>query len=326
MKLGYFLSSEEHSAKTLVDHAIAAEEAGFDSIFISDHYHPWIDAQGESPFVWSVIGAIAARTNLEITTGVTCPTVRIHPAVIAQAAATSQLLCDGRFRLGVGTGENLNEHILGDHWPSAAVRLEMLEEAVEILRGLWEGGVYNHRGPHFTVENARIYSLPGAPPPIIVSGFGPKAVEAAARFGDGFVTTQPNPEYVELYRKSGRGPALGVTKVCWAADEALARKTAFELWPTEALTGQLSQELPMPKHFEEAASVVTEEMVAETVPCGADPEHHLAALQKYVDAGFDELFVNQIGDDAQGFFDFFNAEIRPKLAGCGLTTSDQECP
>src|SRR3984885_11642993 len=139
MKFGYFLSSEEHSPKELLDQAIAAEEARFSSVFISDHFHPWIGRQGESPFVWSVIGAIAARTDLEITTGVTCPTVRIHPAIIAQAAAPSQLLAGGRFRLGVGTGEKLNEHILGDRWPSAAVRLEMLEEAIEVLRGLWTG-------------------------------------------------------------------------------------------------------------------------------------------------------------------------------------------
>jgi G6PDH family F420-dependent oxidoreductase len=313
VKFGYFLLSEEHSPNKLLEDAIAAEQAGFDSIFISDHYHPWTDRQGESPFVWSVIGAIAARTNLEITTGVTCPTVRIHPAVIAQAAATSQLLARGRFRLGVGTGENLNEHIVGERWPSAEVRLEMLEEAIEVLRGLWKGGVYNHHGPYFTVENARIYSLPDVPPPILVSGFGPDAIEAASRIGDGFITTRPNAEFVTQYRSAGRGPALAATKVCWAADEASARKTAFELWPTEALSGQLSQELPSPKHFEEATSIVTEEMVAENVPCGPDPERHLQALKKYVDAGFDELFINQIGDDAKGFFEFFNAEIRPKL-------------
>ncbi len=313
MKLGYFLSSEEHTPRELLEHAIAAEEAGFESILISDHFHPWIDRQGQSPFVWSVIGAIAARTDLEITTGVTCPTVRIHPAIIAQAAATSRLLAEGRFRLGVGTGEKLNEHILGDRWPPAAVRLEMLEEAIEVMRGLWEGGVYSHHGPHFTVENARIYSLPETPPPIIVSGFGEQSIDVAARVGDGFVTTRPLAEHVKRYRNSGSGPAIGVTKVCWAADEQTARRTAFELWPTEAVSGELSQELPVPRHFEQVVSIVTEEMVAESVPCGPDPECHLAALGEYVEAGFDELYINQIGDDAKGFFAFFNAEIRPKL-------------
>jgi G6PDH family F420-dependent oxidoreductase len=316
MKFGYFLSSEEHTPAELLDHAIAAEEAGFSSVFISDHFHPWTDRQGQSPFVWSVIGAIAARTDLEIMTGVTCPTVRIHPAIIAQAAATSQLLCEGRFRLGLGTGEKLNEHILGDPWPSAEVRLEMLEEAIEVIRGLWDGDVYSHRGPHFTVETARIYSLPEALPPILISGFGERSIVAAARLGNGFVSTKPLREHVEKYRAAGgTGPGVGVTKVCFGQDEQQARRTAFELWPTEALSGELSQELPMPRHFEEAASVVTEEMVADAVPCGPDPARHFDALQEYVDAGFDELFINQIGDDARGFFEFFNAELRPKLAG-----------
>lgn len=315
MKFGYFLSCEEHSPAELLDQAIAAEEAGFSSILISDHFHPWIDRQGESPFVWSVIGAIAARTSLEITTGVTCPTVRVHPTVVAQAAATAQLQCHGRFRLGVGTGEKLNEHIVGAPWPSAAVRLEMLEEAVEIIRGLFEGGLYSHHGPYFTVETARLYSLPEAPPPILVSGFGERSIAGAARFGDGFVTTKPLAEHVKAYREAGgTGVALAATKVCFAEDEAVARRTAFELWPTEALSGELSQELPLPRHFANAASVVTEDMVAEIVPCGPNPELHLESLRRYLDAGFDELFINQIGDDARGFFEFFNAELRPKLA------------
>lgn len=314
MKFGYFLSSEEHTPEELLDHAIAAQEAGFSSILISDHFHPWIDRQGQSPFVWSVIGAIAARTELEITTGVTCPTTRIHPAIIAQAAATSQMLCEGRFRLGLGTGENLNEHILGDRWPTAEVRLEMLEEAIKVIRELWKGQVYSHHGAHYTVENARIYSLPALPPPIVVSGFGEKSITSAATMADGFVTTRPLAEHVKNYRKAnGAGPAIGVTKVCWAADEDQARRTAFELWPTEAVSGELSQELPMPKHFEEVVSVVTEDMVANSLPCGPDPELHLEALRQYVDAGFDELYVNQIGEDARGFFKFFNSEIRPRL-------------
>ena len=315
MKFGYFLSSEEHSPNELLDQAIAAEEAGFSSVFISDHFHPWIDRQGQSPFVWSVIGAIAARTELEITTGVTCPTVRIHPVIVAQAAATSQILCKGRFRLGLGSGEKLNEHILGDRWPSAEVRREMLEEAIEIIRELWKGSLYSHHGQYFTVENARIYSLPEAAPPIIVSGFGELSITAAADTADGFVTTKPVADDVAHYRKAnGSGPAIGVTKVCWAADERQARRTAFELWPTEAVSGELSQELPMPKHFEEVVSIVNEDMVAETVPCGPDPERHLGALRQYVDAGFDELYIGQIGNDARGFFEFFNNEIRPKLA------------
>jgi G6PDH family F420-dependent oxidoreductase len=314
MKFGYFLSSEEHNPNELLEHAIAAEAAGFSSVFISDHFHPWIDRQGQSPFVWSVIGAIAARTELEITTGVTCPTTRIHPAIIAQAAATSQLLSKGRFRLGLGSGEKLNEHILGQRWPSAHVRLDMLEEAVEVIRGLWKGSLYSHRGSHFTVETARLYSLPEVLPPILISGFGKQSIAAAARFGDGFITTRPLAADLEHYRSAGgTGVAIAATKVCFAEAEDAARRTAYELWPTEAVSGELSQELPLPRHFEQVTSVVSEEMVAEVVPCGPDPARHLAALQRYVDAGFDELFVTQIGDDARGFFEFFNTELRPKL-------------
>src|SRR3954454_16251173 len=182
MKLGYFLSSEEWGPNDIVRLARRAEDAGFHSLWISDHYHPWIDEQGHSPFVWSAIGAIAEATSrMAVTTAVTCPTVRVHPAVIAHAAATCGLLLDGRFQLGVGSGEALNEHIFGDPWPEADERLEMLEEAVEVIRLLWQGGMQTHHGTHYDVVNARIYSLPETPPDILVSGFGPKAIEVAAR-------------------------------------------------------------------------------------------------------------------------------------------------
>src|SRR3954465_3203143 len=181
MKIGYFLSSEEYSPSELIEQAKGAEQAGFSALWISDHYHPWVDAQGQSAFVWSMIGALSQACGLEITTAVTCPTVRIHPAVIAQAAATSAVLTGGRFRLGIGTGEALNEHIFGDAWPEADVRLEMLEEAVEIMRLLWRGGQQSHRGRHYTVSNARLYDLPEEPPRVPVSGFGPKAIRLAAK-------------------------------------------------------------------------------------------------------------------------------------------------
>ena len=174
MQIGYFLASEEYSPRALIEQAKQAEQAGFHALWISDHYHPWNDEQGHSGFVWSVIGALAQATSLPVTTGVTCPTVRIHPAIIAQAAATSGVLHEGRFNLGVGSGEALNEHILADHWPEADVRLEMLEEAIEVIRTLWEGGQQSHYGPHYAVENARVYDLPEQLPKLIVSGFGPK--------------------------------------------------------------------------------------------------------------------------------------------------------
>src|SRR4051812_9586583 len=200
MKIGYFLSCEENPPRALLEQARQAEQAGFHALWISDHYHPWNDEQGHSPFVWSLIGALSEATSLPVTTAVTCPTIRIHPAIIAQAAATSAVLHGGRFGLGVGSGEALNEHILGTHWPEADVRLEMLEESIEVLRKLWEGGQRSHRGRHYTVENARVYDLPDTPVPVLVSGFGPKAIRLAARIGDGFVTMSPDEEAIGLYR------------------------------------------------------------------------------------------------------------------------------
>jgi G6PDH family F420-dependent oxidoreductase len=314
-EIGLFLSSEEHGPKELVDQARRGEEAGFSSVFISDHFHPWIDRQGQSPFVWSVIGGIAATTEMKVTTGVTCPLIRIHPAIVAQAAATSQLLLDGRFVLGVGTGEALNEHILGHHWPPVATRFEMLEEAVGLLRDMWKGKGTTHHGRHYTVENARLYSCPEVPPPIVVSAFGPRAVDLAARIGDGLVTIRPEAEVVARYRRhGGSGPAIAALKVCWDHDEARARALAHELWPIEGLPGQLCQELPLPAHFAQAASLVTPEMVAEKVACGPDPERHVQAVSDYLEAGFDEVYINQIGPDLAGFLAFYKKEIEPRIS------------
>jgi G6PDH family F420-dependent oxidoreductase len=314
-EIGYFLSSEEHRPSDLVGYAQQAEQAGFSSAWISDHYHPWTDEQGQASFVWCVIGGIAATTRLRLTTAVTCPTVRIHPAVMAQAAATAAEMMPGRFRFGLGTGENLNEHILGDHWPPAHVRLEMLEEAVEVMRRLWEGQQVNHRGRHYRVENARIYSLPEEPPAVPISAFGPKAMALAARIGDGFVSTSPATDMVERYRaEGGKGPTMAGMKVCWATDEADARRTAHRLWAQTGVPGELSQELPTPAHFQQASSLVTEDQVAESIVCGPDPERHVAAIEEYLEAGFDEVYVSQVGPDQQGFFDFYRSELRPRLA------------
>src|SRR3954470_16828582 len=313
-ELGYSLSSEEHGPRELVEFAKAAEEAGFSYALISDHFHPWVDAQGNSPFVWSVIGGIADATErIRLGTGVTCPTIRIHPAIIAQAAATAEAMMPGRFLLGVGSGENLNEHILGDRWPETDVRLEMLEEAVEVIRTLWQGGQQSHHGKHYTVENARIYDLPDEPPPILVSGFGPKAVKVAARIGDGFATTSPDKASIELYRsEGGKGPVQAGTKVCFMADEDEARKTAHRLWPNEALPGELAQVLPTPAHFEQACELVEPDMLS--TPVGPDIDKHVESLQEYADAGVDELFVQQIGPDQDAFFTTWAKEVLPRFS------------
>jgi G6PDH family F420-dependent oxidoreductase len=315
-RIGIFLSSEEHGAPRLVDIAHKAEDAGFRDLWISDHFHPWLDTQGESPFVWSTIGAIAAATReMRVTTAVTCPTVRIHPAIIAQAAATSATLLDGRFNLGVGTGEALNEHILGDPWPGIDQRLEMLEEAVAIIRLLWQGGVQTHDGTHYVVDRARLYSLPDEPPPILMSGTGPKSANVAGRIADGYVNVEPSAEVLQIYRDAGgTGIAQGGMKVCWGEDEAECVKTVHRVWPNEALGGELSQMLPLPAHYEAATAPITEEMVAEVVPCGPDPEKHVAKIQAYFDAGFDEVYIQQIGDDQEGFLGFFAEQILPRFA------------
>ena len=318
VEIGYFLSSEEHGPGELLRQARLAADAGIESVWISDHFHPWLDEQGESPFVWSVIGAIAATTSLRVTTAVTCPTIRIHPAIVAQAAATSALLLDGRFELGVGTGENLNEHILGDRWPATDERLAMLEEAVEVMRALWTGEQVSHRGEHYVVENARIYSRPDTPPPIVMSAFGPKATRLAARIGDGVASTKPDKDLLELYRSTGgSGEASAGIKLCWAQHSDDAARLAHRLWRTTGVPGELSQELRTPAHFDQAAQLVDVDMVADKIPCGPDVEPIVEAVQKYVDAGFDRVYLNQIGPDQDGFFRFFTRQLLPALRDIG---------
>lgn len=316
LEIGYTLSSEEHEPRGLVENAATAEEAGFDFLMVSDHYHPWTDRQGHSPFVWSVLGALARATvRVSIGTGVTCPIGRIHPAILAQAAATTAILLEGRFLFAVGTGENLNEHVLGDGWPPIDERLERLEEAIEVMRLLWEGGPQTHRGHHFTVQQARVYDLPDRPPPILVAAKGERATDLAGRVGDGLVVVAPDAETIEGFERAGGAgkPRYGQVHVCWAEDEAAARRTAHERWPNAAIGGELSVELPLPRHFEQAAETVREEDVAETVTCGPDPERHIAAIREYADAGFDHVWVHQIGPDQRGFLGFYRDEVLPKL-------------
>ena len=316
MKIGYFLSSEEWGPGEQLEQARMAEEAGFEALWISDHYHPWNDEQGNSPFVWSVIGGLSQVTSrAKVVTAVTCPTMRIHPAVMAQAAATSAVMLPGRFEFGVGSGEALHEPIFGDAWPSADVRLEMLEEAIEVIRLLWEGGTKDHEGKHYIVENARIYTLHDEPPPILVSGFGPKATRLAARAGDGYMNVSPNAGLLDLFRSSGGGdkPAHGAYKVCYGQDEAECRKMTHRLWPNDALPGELGMILPTPAHFEQAAELVTEEMIAEVIPCGPDPEPHRETIRRYAEAGYDEVYVQQVGPNQKEFFDLYEKEILPEF-------------
>jgi G6PDH family F420-dependent oxidoreductase len=316
LEIGYKLSCEEHGPRDLVHYAKEAEEAGFTFAMLSDHYHPWISEQGQSPFVWSVIGGIAQVTKrLQIGTGVTCPLLRIHPTIIAQAAATAAAMLPGRFLLGVGTGENLNEHIGGVYWPPAATRRDMLEEAVEVLRLLWQGGRQNYQGQYYTVENAQLYTLPDQLPPLLIAASGTRSAHLAGHIGDGLITVGVVAELVDRFRAAGgeEKPRYAELTVCWAAEEATARRLAHARWPIAGMQGALLSDLRLPSHFAQAATSVSEEDVAQAVVCGPDPARHIAAITQAAEAGYTHVWVHQIGPDQEGFFQFYAHKVLPKL-------------
>jgi G6PDH family F420-dependent oxidoreductase len=263
-----------------------------------------------------VLGGIAEATDrITVGTGVTALSIRIHPAILAQAAATIGDMLPGRFWFGVGTGENLNEHVLGDPWPEHAMRAAMLEESVELIRRLWTGELIDHDGDFYRVSRARLYTLPDEPPPILIAASGEESAALAGRIGDGLITTSPDQAVLKAYGKSGSGPRVGQVTVCWAEDEKSARRTALEWWPTAAIPGDNSQELPLPSSFEALAKLVTEDALAEQVACGPDPEVHVARIQPYLDAGMDHVYIHQVGPDQEGFFRFAEAELLPRLRG-----------
>ncbi|MFN2590967.1 MAG: TIGR03557 family F420-dependent LLM class oxidoreductase [Actinomycetota bacterium] len=315
-EFGYTLSSEEFGPTDLVRNAGRAEEAGFTFALISDHFHPWVDQQGQSPFVWATLGGIAEATDrLRVGTGVTCPLIRTHPAIVAHAAATVADMMPGRFFLGLGTGENLNEHVTGSRWPAIDERLDMLEEAIEVIRALWKGELTTHRGRHYTVEQARIYTLPSDLPPIYVAAKGKRAATIAAETGDGLIAVGPHQDAAATYRDAGGdGPRYCQLHHCWADDEAEARRTARKWWPNAGIGGELSVELPLPRHYEQASETVTEDDVAKSVSCGPDPEVHLKPIRQAIRAGFDHVYLHQIGPDQEGFLRFFEEKLRPKLS------------
>jgi coenzyme F420-dependent glucose-6-phosphate dehydrogenase len=318
IEIGYKLSAEEFSARDLVAYAERAERAGFTFALISDHFHPWTSQQGQSPFVWSVLGAIAqATTKLTVGTAVTCPTMRVHPAIVAQAAATTATMLPGRFILGLGTGENLNEHVIGMGWPPGDVRLEMLEEAIEVIQLLWQGGVQSHRGPYYTVENAQLFSLPDEPPQIMLAASKQGAAELAGREASAMINTEVSGKLVKQFQSAcGKGkPCFVEVSACWAEDEAKARRTAREVWALAGLSDPLFTELAQPSHFEAAFEPISEDKVAENVLCGPDPEAHVAKLREAEQAGYTHACVHQIGPDQEGFFRFYEREVMPRLTG-----------
>ena len=317
VEIGYTLSSEERQPDELVRLARMAEDSGFGYALISDHYHPWTDRQGSSPFVWAVLGGIAATTRtLRVGTGVTCPIMRLHPAIIAQASATIGCLMPGRFFLGVGSGESLNEHVVGQTWPPPDMRQDMLEEAVAVLRLLHRGGEQSHYGKFFQVHDARVYNIPDEPLPIYIAAAGQQAARLAARLGDGLICSAPSAESVAAFEAGGGAgkPRYGQLTVCWARSEDEAVRTAHEYWPISGLEGQFKNELPRPLYLEQASKPVTPEMVKREIVCGPDPQAHVDGLAKFVKAGFDHVYVHQVGPDQEGFMRFYQREILPRAA------------
>lgn len=311
MKIGYKLIAEAYPPKEMVRQAVRAEQAGFDFVEISDHFHPWFDHQNHSGFVWSMLAAAAAQTErIELATGVTCPFIRYHPAIVAQAAATTALLADGRFTLGLGSGERLNEHVVGEGWPPVATRHEMLAESIEILRLLWSGGYHSYEGKHLTLEDARVFDLPETPPRVAVAAGGPVSARLAAELGDAIFVTEPRSELTEAYEGAGGdGARYAEIPLAWARDEAEAASSARELFRFGLTGWKVQAELPNPVNFEAATAFITEEDMREVFGTGPDVGKHLAVAQKFVDAGYDHLALINAGPDPDGFFDFFEKEL-----------------
>jgi G6PDH family F420-dependent oxidoreductase len=312
---GYKLMSEEHGPTDLVRNASRAEEAGFDFVAISDHFHPWLSSQGHSPAAWTVLGAIAARTQrVGLVTAVTCPTIRYHPATVAQSAATLTLLSGGRFTLGLGAGENLNEHVVGHGWPHPRERQDMLFEAIDLIQKLWQGEEVSEDGPYFSVDRAKLWDVPKTPPVIAVAAAGPRAARLAGEEALGLFATEPRSELVQAWSKAGgRGPRYAEVGLCWAREETEAIRIARERLSFSLLGWKVMPELPTNSSFEAAVSCVRDEDVAKHVACGPDPERHVAAVRKYVEAGFDHIVLMGAGPDQEGFLGFWQKELAPRL-------------
>lgn len=313
---GYKLMTEEHGPKALVENAARAEAAGFDFCSISDHFHPWHKKQGHAPFAWGVLGSIAQATHkIGLATGLTCPIIRYHPAIIAQAAATIALLSDNRFTLAVGAGERLNEHIVGERWPSIPERHAMVAEAIDIMRELWTGELVNHRGEHYRVVHARLYDCPEEAIPVVVGVSGEHSVNLAAQKADGIMATAPDGDLVRMFaeKKGAEGPSYGEAALCHAASENEGLAIAHEKFRFSAFDWSVNSEIPDVEGFDAASKFVRKEDLADAIPTGPDPEKHLAAIRKYVDAGFSHIVLVGIGPDQAGFIDFFEKELRPHL-------------
>ncbi|UGT54283.1 TIGR03557 family F420-dependent LLM class oxidoreductase [Nocardia asteroides] len=315
MQIGFKLAAEAFGPNELVRQAVRAEAAGFDFVEMSDHFHPWLDEQGHSPFVWTVLGTLAARTErIGLATGVTCPIIRYHPAIIAQAAATTALVSDGRFTLGIGSGERLNEHIVGREFPPVATRQAMLREALEIIRLLWQGGYRSYDGRYLSLSDARVFDLPDRLPDIAVAAGGAAAARVAAELGDGLFSTEPDAELVRTYqREGGTGPRYAELGVAFAETEREAAAAALSTNRWAVGGWKVMSELPNPANFAAATTTVREDDMLDAFVCGNDPKRYVEAVRQNTDAGFDRVVLMNAGPDMDAFLDFYASELDPLL-------------
>ena len=315
VKLGYKLMSEEHGPAELVRNAKRAEAAGFEFAAISDHFFPWLEEQGHAPLAWSVLGALANATErMGLMTAVTCPTMRYHPAIIAQGAATVALLSDNRFTLGLGAGERLNEHIIGAGWPGRGERHERLSEAIDIIQGLLAGDLTNYRGQYLDLDHARLYDRPEHKPPLVIAAGGVEAARLAGRKGDGLIATEPRADLIEAFASSGgSGPRYAEVALCYAEREEEAKKTAHRYFRWSVTGWPVMAELPDTEGFAAASKHVSPDVVAKLVSCGPSPDKHLQAIGRFVEAGYDHIILVQVGPQQDAFIDFFERELAPAL-------------
>ena len=309
-RFGYTLMTEQSGPRELVRYAVAAEEVGFDFEVSSDHYSPWLTEQGHAPYAWTVLGAVAQATSrVDLMTYVTCPTMRYHPAVVAQKSATLQILAEGRFTLGLGSGESLNEHVVGAGWPAIQDRQTMLREAIEIIRSLHTGELVDHRGEFFQVDSARVWDLPDDPVQLALAVAGPRAINAFAGLGDHLIGVEPDADLIEDWNavegatRIGDGArAIGQIPICWDPDRDAAVTRAHEQFRWFGGGWKVNADLPTPAGFAGATQFVRPEDVADSIPCGPDLDAVVEAVKAYWEAGFTDVALVQIGDEGQDRF------------------------
>jgi G6PDH family F420-dependent oxidoreductase len=316
-RLGYTLMTEQTGPADLVRDAAAAERAGFDFEVMSDHFFPWLDSQGHAPNAWVTLGAVAQATErVELMTYVTCPTMRYHPAVVAQQAATLGLLSGGRFTLGLGAGENLNEHVIGRGWPPANIRHEMLEEAVEIIRALFRGSYVNYAGNHYRIDSAKLWDVGDPPPRIGIAVSGAHSCELAGELADAMIAVEPNPSLGEQFDAAGGvgKPRIGQLPICYDPDRDAAIERAHDQFRWFGGGWHVNAELPGTAAFAGATQFVTKDNVADSIPCGPDLDGHIDAVRDFIDAGFTDVAVVQIGGEHQEpFLGWAEKELVPAL-------------